>query len=148
MSLIGAMFGCFASLCAPEPVTLTPVQLSDPNGFRTQQIYRLPSEANWPFTVDEGMLLCTWILGDPAVFFAAGAQDYDSANHDDAFSDVRTIVLSDDVIDLVILNFVNADLFVEQISPQRRLEMVMPFFEAGARLCDQPEGASLPPGEL
>lgn len=125
-----------------------PAFFPESGDFRTQHIHRLPTEANWPFTVNEGILLCTFILGDPAVYFAAGVHEFESANTNDAIGDVRIIILSDDVLDLVLLNFVNADLFIEQVDPKRRLEMVIPYFETGARLCDQPEGTALPSGEL
>ena len=151
MGFAAAFFSCVVGACVPNGTTIEPAFFPDAGDFRTQHIRRLSSEANWPFTVDEGMLLCTMILGDPAVYFAAGVREFESANADDADNadgDVRIVVLSDDVLDLVLLNFVNADLFVEQIDPKRRLEMVIPYFKTGARLCDQPKGTTLPSGEL
>ncbi|MEL6202575.1 MAG: hypothetical protein AAFR39_09480 [Pseudomonadota bacterium] len=148
MAMVGAILGCFVGLCAPEYPSSSPALFASADDFRTQHIHRLPSEASWPFTVDEGILLCTWVLGDPAVYFAAGVQEFGSANASDADSEVRILVLSNDIVDLVLLNFINADLFVEQVDPGRRLEMVLPYFETGARLCDQPKGTTLPSGEL
>ncbi|MEO1747528.1 MAG: hypothetical protein AAFR27_02725 [Pseudomonadota bacterium] len=148
MAIAGAILGCLAGFCALEDPSSTPALFASADDFRTQHIHRLPSETSWPFTVDEGILLCTWILGDPAVYFAAGVQAFDSANANGADSEVRILILSDDILDLVLLNFINADLFVEQIDPRRRLEMVLPYFETGARLCAQPKGTTLPSGEL
>ncbi|MEM9999595.1 MAG: hypothetical protein AAF940_01830 [Pseudomonadota bacterium] len=139
MGAAGMLLGCAMLPCADAAVA-HPAFLPDADDFRMQRISRLATETNWPFTVDEGLLLCTYVLGDPAVYFAV-TEDGDA-------SDTRILILADNVFDLAVLNFFNADLFVEQIDPARRLEMVRPYFEIGARLCDQPRGTTMPSGEL
>ncbi|MEM1376288.1 MAG: hypothetical protein AAGG69_02760 [Pseudomonadota bacterium] len=133
---------CVAAACAFSDPAFLPKQ----GDFRMQHIHRQPSEANWPFTVDEGLLLCIEIFGRPEVYFATGVSEFGL----DAESDqnIRTLILAKNPFDLAVINFTNADLFVEQVDPMRRLEMVKPYMEMGEKLCDLPKGTVLPSGEL
>ncbi|MEL6921500.1 MAG: hypothetical protein AAFO77_10865 [Pseudomonadota bacterium] len=111
-----------------------------------QHIHRQPSEKSWPFTVDAGLLMCVELLGAPEVYFAAGVNEFDENNPDDL--KIRILHLAKNPFDLAVMNFANADLFVEQGDPMRRLDMVRPVMEIGEKLCDQPKGTILPSGEL
>jgi len=105
---------------------------------RMQEIARTAGEANWPFTVDSGFLICVWSGGQRQVMFAP---ETDSDR-------TRIVFVTNDPFLLTFGNMNATDLFVERADVARRMEMVAPYHALGLRLCDQPKGATLKAGEL
>lgn len=112
---------------------------------RMQVIERQPGETNWPFTVDRGYLTCVFSLGKRIVMFGTIPDD---SGDDGAEEAPRMLVISNNPIDLIFANLANRDLMRQQGDPAAVVSAFAPLFAAGKRLCDQPRGEVLGPGEL
>jgi hypothetical protein len=108
--------------------------------FRIQRIDRTDREKNWPFSVDSGYLVCVWLMGQRTVYFADGLQDADEKP--------RVLVLSTNPLDLALANIGVTGLFVPFDGFESMIARVGPFVSLGRRLCDQPRGSDIGPGEL
>ena len=107
--------------------------------FRFQRIARTDNERGWPFSVDEGYLACARVMGDPTVYFTTIEDEPD---------DARTVIVSTDPLDLAFVNMGSNDLFAPFSGLEELIPLVAPFERLGERLCEQPRGADLGPGEL
>ena len=116
----------------------------DAEDFRLQVIERLPGETGWPFVPDRGYLLCVFMFGQRTVYFATMPEPGDDP---DDF-EPRVIIVSNNPVDLIFANLANRDLVREQADPAALVRAFAPVFAAGKRLCDQPRGEVLGPGEL
>ncbi|HMQ58064.1 MAG TPA: hypothetical protein PKE65_05910 [Rhizobiaceae bacterium] len=131
----------------------------DMTDFRTQRISRQPNEANWPFTVDEGMLLCARGFGQRIAMFAeipdgdAGFGD-DTGAEDNAVDDganvsgPRVVVLTVDPFDLAFGPLGVRSLLDLPTTPEGAIRRIAPFVTQARKLCDQPRGAEIGGGEL
>lgn len=109
---------------------------------RQQRIARTDNEHDWPFAVDEAYLSCVYVMGEPTVYMTwlpDGATDADEA---------RTVVVSTDPLDLMIVNIGSNDLFAPFADAGELIRRLAPFESLGHRLCEQPRGSSIGPGEL
>lgn len=111
---------------------------------RVQKLMRADRETNWPFTVDEGLLMCLYVAGRPTVYFAV-VDDHDVWHE---APPVRVVIVSSDPFDATLGNMAVNDLIVETDGPAGRMALFAPFEALGKRLCDQPRGTELGPGEL
>lgn len=111
--------------------------------FRLQRIARTDNEKEWPFTVDEGYLTCAYVVGRPAVYFTEMpvGTDFDGA-------DLRTVIVSTDPFDLAFGNLGDGGLVRKNSSIADLIRLMAPFESLGSRLCDQPRGTNVGPGEL
>lgn len=110
--------------------------------FRLQRISRTDREREWPFTVDQGYLTCAYVVGRPAVYFTEMPDD------DDTASNLRTVIVSVDPLELTFGNLGSGGLIREAASVAALIRLMAPFESLGARLCDQPRGAEIGSGEL
>jgi hypothetical protein len=113
--------------------------------FRTQPISRAGNEANWPFSVDDGVLACVWSGGQKVVMFLENGPS--DLGEDDTF-EPRRVIVTTDPMQLTIGNMAYRDLFRPAASVEERIRLVAPFAAMGQRLCDQPAGAHVGHGEL
>lgn len=112
--------------------------------FRTQAIARTDREQEWPFSVDRGYLLCAWVLGQQAVYFAE--QMTEEQREDDL--DPRIVAVTTDPIEIIIGSIGSRDLFAPYRSIEELIVRLAPLVPTGRRLCDQPRGSEIGPGEL
>jgi len=118
------------------------LHLPDVEDFRTQHITRTGQETAWPFTVDEGYLSCAFVMGTRAVYFTEApidGQDTDS---------LRVAIVSTNPLDIAFGNLGARDLVVKTASIEALIALMSPFEQTGQRLCDQPPGTQIGPGEL
>ncbi|ANN56968.1 hypothetical protein A9174_09425 [Mesorhizobium loti NZP2037] len=112
---------------------------------RTQPISRAGNEANWLFSVDDGILACVWSGGQKVVMFVENRPS--DLDEDDPF-DPRRVIVTTDPMQLAIGNMAYRDLFRPAASVEERIRLVAPFAAMGQKLCDQPPGARVGHGEL
>ncbi|RVA27295.1 hypothetical protein EN935_20710, partial [Mesorhizobium sp. M7D.F.Ca.US.004.03.1.1] len=112
---------------------------------RTQPISRAGNEANWPFSVDEGMLACVWSGGQRVVVFFENRPS--DLGVDETFQP-RQVIVTTDPMQLTLGNMAYRDLFSPAASVEERIRLVAPFATLGQKLCDQPAGARVGHGEL
>jgi hypothetical protein len=112
---------------------------------RTQPISRAGNEANWPFSVDEGMLACVWSGGQRVVVFF---ENRPSGLGEDETFQPRQVIVTTDPMQLTLGNMAYRDLFRPAASVEERIRLVAPFAAMGQKLCDQPAGARVGHGEL
>lgn len=140
------------SLLAPEAKT----RLVDERGlfhvpksgdaFRIQRIDRTDREKDWPFSVDSGYLVCVWLMGGRTVYFADRLDDADEDGDGDETP--RVVLLSTNPFDLALVNIGSNGLFVPFDGFEAMIARLGPFVGLGRRLCDQPRGSDIGPGEL
>ena len=117
--------------------------LPNEHEVRVQPIARTDGERGWPFSVTSGHIACVWSAGRPLAIFV---EDIDEADTDEEAA--RHVILSVDPIELTVLNIANRTLFAPAGSIENLIERVAPYVVIGERLCDQPPGTVLGPGEL
>ena len=108
--------------------------------FRLQPIERTDNEREWPFTVDKGYLSCVYVRGKPTVYFTI-TEDVDEGA-------AGTVVVSTDPIELVFVNIGRQGVFAPTSGLAELIKKVAPFENLGRRLCEQPRGTVVGPGEL
>ncbi|MDZ7823132.1 MAG: hypothetical protein U5K75_03200 [Ahrensia sp.] len=112
---------------------------------RQQIISRAGNERDWPFTVDEGTLTCLYAAGTPLILFWVE----DGFELDGVTPKLRSVTVSMDPVELIFGNMFVNDLIAEDgATPERRMALFRPIYEVGKRLCDQPKGSDIGPGEL
>ncbi|MES0127195.1 hypothetical protein [Mesorhizobium sp. M0029] len=116
-----------------------------PDEVRTQPISRAGNEANWPFSIDAGILGCVWSGGQKVVIFMENRPS--GLGEDDTF-DARSVIVTTDPFQLTIGNMAYRELFRPAASVEERIRLVAPFAAMGQRLCNQPAGAHVGHGEL
>lgn len=109
--------------------------------FRVQAISRTAHEADWPFAVDEGYLACAYVLGSPAVSFVEKLPEGD-------FSEPRAFILSTNPLDLAFAGISASGLLKPTGDLESLIRAMAPFQQAGERLCQQPQGTAIGPGEI
>lgn len=112
---------------------------------RFQKISRVDNEKGWPFTVDTGLLACIYAAGRPLVLFLVE----DGFERDNTTPKFRSVTISPDPFDAFLGNIGVNDLIADEGGDhQVRLELFSDFYELGKRLCEQPRGTFISPGEL
>ena len=112
------------------------------DAFRIQRIDRTGREKDWPFSVDSGYLMCVWLMGERTVYFAERLGD------EDGDETPRAVVVSTNPLDLALANIGANGLFVPFDGFEAMIVRLAPFVGLGRRLCDQPRGSDIGPGEL
>ena len=126
-----------------EPGERNIFRLPQADDVRMQQLTRAKGEKGWPFTVDEGLLMCLYAAGMPLVMFAV--QEGETASGE---PNIRLVTLSHDPFEAVFSNIAVNDLIVRTATPKERIAMFSSYVDLGKRLCEQPRGTQLGPGEL
>ena len=112
---------------------------------RLQAISRAGNEAQWPFSVASGLLACVWSGGRRIVSFIEQPEAPDD-EHDAPPG--RHVIVSANPFELTFLNISSRDLFLPADNLEALIKRVAPFEALGQRLCDQPQGTTIGPGEL
>ena len=110
--------------------------------FRVQKVARADRESEWPFTVDAGYLTCAYVLGESTVYFTDDPQDATD------LSDVRVVIVSTNPLDLIVGRLAGDGLIGAETPIEQLIVQMAPFKAIGNRLCAQPRGTSIGPGEL
>lgn len=121
------------------------LHVPDVSEVRLQTISRSGNEAEWPFSVASGLLACVWSGGRMVVSFIETPDDPDD-EHDAPPG--RHVVVSANPFELTFLNISSRDLFLPADTVETLIKRVAPFEALGQRLCDQPQGTIVGPGEL
>ncbi|MER8698934.1 MULTISPECIES: hypothetical protein [unclassified Mesorhizobium] len=116
-----------------------------PEEVRLQPISRAGNEADWPFSVDEGVLACTWSAGQRVVTFM---ENRPADLEEGEKFERRYVIVTTEPMTLSVGNMAYRDLFRPVASIEERIRLVAPFVTMGQRLCDQPAGARVGHGEL
>lgn len=112
---------------------------------RFQEISRVGNEKGWPFTVDKGLLACIYAAGRPLVMFLVE----DGYEVDNTTPKFRSVTVSPDPFEAFLGNMSVNDLIADKGGDTRvRLELFAEFYALGKRLCEQPRGSHISPGEL
>lgn len=110
--------------------------------FRYQKIMRAERQADWPFSVDHGLVACAWGVGQRLTYFIEDPADVEAGETP------RVLALTVNPFDLIFINLAHADLFKSGQTLEQRIKLVAPFVAIAQRLCDQPPGANIGPAEL
>jgi hypothetical protein len=120
--------------------------LPEPEDFRSQKIERQAGETDWPFVEQKGLLMCVKVFGIKQVMFYPG--DVEEHSFDDQpLVDPEVVVVSTDPISLWTDPAAAAHL-VSGMSIEEKIRRMTPYVIFGKKLCDQPKGAMIGPGEL
>jgi hypothetical protein len=113
---------------------------------RTQKIERQAGETDWPFAEPKGLLMCVKVLGIKHVLFYPGeppSYEFD----EDPMTDPELAHVTTDPIQLW-TDPVADKLLVPGMSIEEKIRRMAPYVTFGKKLCDQPKGSTLGPGEL
>lgn len=138
-----------ATLVAMAPLVLAGERgmfhIPDMSEVRLQTISRAGYESEWPFSVASGVLACVWSGGRRVVSFV---EEHASDGDDPEPRQPRHVIVSANPFELTFLNIANRDLFLPVDTVETLIKRVAPFAALGERLCDQPQGTQIGPGEL
>lgn len=112
---------------------------------RLQPISRAENETGWPFSVDAGVLACSWSGGQKVVSFL---ENRPADLEDGETFQPRHVIVTTDPVLLTFGNMADRELFRPAASIEERIRQVAPFATLGQKLCDQPAGAHVGHGEL
>ncbi len=119
--------------------------MPDASEVRLQRISRSGNEADWPFSIETGTLACMWSAGKRVVTFL---EEVEAPDDEHEAPPGRYVVVSVNPFDLVFLNIAYRDLYLPADTVETLIKRVAPFAALGERLCDQPQGTIIGPGEL
>ena len=111
---------------------------------RLQTIRRQDREAGWPFVSDEGYLTCMFALGQRMVVFVP----QEEAEKDVPGELPKAVVLSTNPFEMLANMIEGGSLLQPMATPEEMIRRIAPFVEIGRALCDQPQSAKVPGGEL
>ncbi|MCA0317009.1 MAG: hypothetical protein LCH88_02965 [Proteobacteria bacterium] len=121
------------------------LHVPDVSEVRLQTISRSDNETEWPFSVASGLLACVWSGGRKVVSFI---ETPDAPDDEHEAPPGRHVVVSANPFELTFLNISSRDLFLPADTVETLIRRVAPFEALGQRLCDQPQGTIVGPGEL
>ncbi len=140
-----------AAVMLAAAVTAQPVaderdwfHIPDEREVRLQTIRRQDREETWPFVADEGYLTCVFVLGQRVVAFAPDQE----IDEDDADMAPPLVMLSANPFEMLVNMIDGSALLKPMATPEEMVRRIAPFVEIGRTLCDQPQGAHVPGGEL
>lgn len=114
-----------------------------PEDVRLQTIQRSDNERDWPFTIDSGFLACVWSGGQKVVMFMEKLSAREAKE-----GDPDLIFVSTNPFDLTLMNIPNRHLIIQVDTIEELIRRMGPFYDLGKRLCEQPRGSDIGPGEL
>ena len=122
--------------------------LPEEEDFRQQFIVKQAGETDWPFASSSGILSCVPGMGDRMVFFVPDDGSMDLDGNDDGTRGLpRALVVSVNPFDQI-LNWGQDRHFVPGMSIEDKIKRLGPYVSLGKKLCDQPGGSVVGPGEL
>ncbi|HTV68359.1 MAG TPA: hypothetical protein VMF90_07465 [Rhizobiaceae bacterium] len=143
MSMLAATLAVAAPLILADEKSF--LHLPDGYEFRFQHVSRTDHETGWPFSVDKGLIACVWGLGQRLTYFY---EDVGSGSDAEVQETPRFIVLSVNPLDVMFGSIGGSSLIAKHPTLEERIKLVGPFVAMAQRLCDQPQGTHVGPGEL
>lgn len=139
------MFAALTALMLALPVTSVRDErslfhLPGPDDVRMQVITRSGNERDWPFVIDSGYLACVWSAGQKVVMFVEKPPVGDS--------EPDLVFVTTNPFELTMMNIPGRHLIAPADSLEELIRRMAPFHELGRRLCEQPRGSDIGPGEL
>ena len=127
---------------APLDVSIFP----QPEDVRFQVISKQAGEKDWPFAAETGTLACVPSLGFRiVVFFPYSVTMRNDEALDELQSKEEPLIVTVDPLQLL---FSDARYFVASMTIEDKIRRLGPYVSLGKKLCDQPKGAIVGPGEL
>ena len=127
---------------APLEVSIFP----QPEDVRFQVISKQAGEKEWPFAVETGTLACVPSLGFRVVmFFPYSVTMRDEEALEAMESRGAPVIVTVDPIQLL---FSDSKYFAAGMTIEDKIRRMGPYVSFGKKLCDQPKGAIVGPGEL
>jgi hypothetical protein len=119
-----------------------------PEDFRVQVITRQAGEKEWPFAVDMGTLTCVFSFGFKVVIFIPYAvTEPDDELLASAETNPDVLIVTTDPLQLM-TQWEQEKLYAPGMRIEEKIQRLGPYVTLGKRLCDQPKGAIVGPGEL
>jgi hypothetical protein len=119
-----------------------------PEDFRLQVITRQAGEKEWPFAVDKGTLTCVFSLGFRIVIFIPNpVTEPDDEFLTQAEANPNVLIVTTDPLQLM-AQWEQERLYAPGMKIEEKIKRLGPYVTLGKRLCDQPKGAIVGPGEL
>lgn len=117
--------------------------LPGPEDVRLQTIQRSDNERDWPFAIDSGYLACVWSAGQKVVMFMEKLSAREARDRKPGL-----VFVSTNPFDLTMMNIANRHLIIQVDTIEDLIRRMGPFYDLGKRLCEQPRGSDIGPGEL
>jgi hypothetical protein len=131
------------------PLWGVPLDISifpQPEDVRFQVISKQAGEKDWPFAVETGTLACVPSLGFRIVmFFPYSVLKADEEALEKLQTRDEPVIVTVDPLQLL---FAGSKNLVPDMTVQEKIRRFGPFVTLGKKLCDQPRGAIVGPGEL
>jgi hypothetical protein len=127
---------------APLDVSIFP----QPEDVRFQEISKQAGEKEWPFAVTAGTLACVPSFGFRVVmFFPYLVLKADDGVLEELQTKDAPVIVTVDPLQLL---FAGSKNLVPYMTIEEKIRRFGPFVSFGKKLCDQPKGAIVGPGEL
>jgi hypothetical protein len=127
----------------PSPAQFLP----QPEDFRQQKISRSSGETDWPFADNAGTLACVFVMGIRQVIFFPSSVIYQAETFGGPVSQDDILNVTTDPI--VLFSQLGKDEhFAPGMTIEEKIRRLGPYVTLGKKLCDQPKGAVVGPGEL
>jgi hypothetical protein len=127
---------------APLDVSIFP----QPEDVRFQVISKQAGEKDWPFAVTTGTLACVPSFGFRVVmFFPFSLLKADDEILEELQTRGQPVIVTVDPMQLL---FAGSRELAPDMSIEEKIRRMGPFVTFGKKLCDQPKGAVVGPGEL
>ena len=114
--------------------------------FRAQAISKVGIEKDWPFSVDTGYLLCTFLGSQKVVFFFERLPQ--NPNLKDTGPGDRGVLITLDPKKINLAGLGSTSMFAQTPSLKEFLRRLRPYAALGESLCDQPPGTIVGPSEI
>jgi hypothetical protein len=127
----------------PSPAQLLP----GPEDVRQQKISRSAAETGWPFAEDSGTLACVFVLGIRQVIFIPSSATYQAQTFGIDVPQGDVLNVTTDPL-LLLSQFGKDEHFAPGMKIEDKIRRLGPYVTLGKKLCDQPKGTIVGPGEL
>lgn len=115
------------------------LRLPSGDEYRFEYVMRDADGKGWPFSVDEGWLLCIWFAGTKGTYFHEIVREPGGR-------EPRTVVISTDPVGLVLGSAGNT-LLASGIDLEEMIPLLGPFEQRAKALCELPPGTVLRPDQ-
>jgi hypothetical protein len=121
--------------------------LPAPEDFRQQKISRSASETDWPFAEDSGILACVFVLGIRQVIFIPSSATFQAQTFGIDVPQEDILNVTTDPL-LLFSQLGKDEHFAPGMKIEDKIRRLGPYVTLGKKLCDQPKGTIVGPGEL
>lgn len=121
--------------------------IPEPEDFRTQKVSRQAGESDWPFVATQGVLMCVKIFGLKQVVFYPGELPAQYELDQGLITNPEVVNVTTDPVTLW-TDPNAAKQLIPNLSIEEKIRRMAPYVTLGKKLCDQPKGTQIGPGEL